>query len=200
MKPASENTRAVPARSAMQDVMPAADTITVGLVACGKTKTPTPSPARALYTGELFRRVSAFAEQTCDAWFILSAKHYLVHPDEILEPYDRTLAEMSAADRRHWGWTVESDIRLGFGKNAVGREWPPAHPRLLLGRWIDDGRKRGVERTVDLYFHAGAAYVDPIANRLRGSRWARVHAPLAGLGIGERLAWYDAHRSSPGAA
>ncbi|MFC9419939.1 DUF6884 domain-containing protein, partial [Bacillus mobilis] len=43
------------------------------------------------YVCSLFKRASAFAEQTCDRWYILSAKHGLVHPDTVLEPYDMRL-------------------------------------------------------------------------------------------------------------
>lgn len=63
-------------------------TLTVGLVACASRKLQHPAPARDLYVSQLFRKASAYAEQTCDRWYILSAKHGLVHPDSVLEPYD----------------------------------------------------------------------------------------------------------------
>jgi hypothetical protein len=62
--------------------------MTIGLVACSSQKLQHPAPARDLYISQLFRKASAYAEQTCDRWYILSAKHGIVHPDAVLEPYD----------------------------------------------------------------------------------------------------------------
>ncbi len=39
-------------------------------------------------------------------WFILSAKHGLLDPERMTEPYDKTLNTMSAAERREWAETV----------------------------------------------------------------------------------------------
>ncbi|WP_395858435.1 DUF6884 domain-containing protein [Arthrobacter sp. KBS0702] len=39
----------------------------------------------------MFKKASAYAELTCDRWYILSAKHGLLHPDEIIQPYDMRL-------------------------------------------------------------------------------------------------------------
>jgi uncharacterized protein DUF6884 len=171
--------------------------ISVGLVACASTKAASPQPARLLYRSELFRRASEYAAATYDHWFILSARHYLVHPDERLAPYDQRVDQMNVSDREHWGATVEAGIRLGYGCMTDGRlDWPaqPA-PRLRLGQWMQEGRDAGIDRRVDVWFHAGAAYVTPIAGRI-----ARLpdlpydlHMPLAHLGIGHQLAWYADH-------
>lgn len=80
-------------------------TTRVGLVACAAAKLELPAPARALYVSQLFRKASALAEATCDRWYILSAKHGLVHPDTVVAPYDvrlgrnpRTPANQAWAD------------------------------------------------------------------------------------------------------
>lgn len=65
--------------------------ITVGLVGCASQKLQRPAPARELYVSQLFKKTSAYAEATCDRWYILSAKHGLVHPDAVVEPYDMRL-------------------------------------------------------------------------------------------------------------
>ena len=136
-----------------------AERISVGLVACAATKAATPQPARLLYRSQLFRAASAYAARTYDHWFVLSARHYLVHPDEHLAPYDQTLARMPIRDREHWASMIESGIRLGYGCMTEGRlDWPPRHPRLQLGAWMQAGRDAGIDRRVDLWFHAGAAY------------------------------------------
>ncbi len=45
-----------------------------------------PSPAKDLYVSALFDKERAYAERTGIPWFILSAQHGLVAPDEVLEP------------------------------------------------------------------------------------------------------------------
>ena len=72
------------------------------LVSCVSQKQPSPAPARDLYTSSLFSKASAYADSTGQPWFILSAKYGLVHPDEVIAPYDLTLNTMPVAERRRW--------------------------------------------------------------------------------------------------
>ncbi len=58
------------------------------LVGCVATKAPAPAPAKDLYRSQLFTRRRAYAEASGKPWFILSALHGLVQPDEVTEPYD----------------------------------------------------------------------------------------------------------------
>lgn len=53
-----------------------------------------------------------------DKWFILSAKHGLIEPQKILEPYDLTLNSMKAQDRRAWAQSVLSDLLAILPQNA----------------------------------------------------------------------------------
>lgn len=76
------------------------------LVSCARSKRPGKALARELYTSPLFRKASAFAAETCDKWYILSAKYGLVQPDAVIESYDQTLNEMSAQWRDRWAKDV----------------------------------------------------------------------------------------------
>lgn len=69
----------------------------VALVACSAAKLTHPAPARDLYTSTLFRKASTYAEASCARWYILSAKHGLVHPNTVLAPYDVTLSAKPTA-------------------------------------------------------------------------------------------------------
>jgi len=61
----------------------------VTLITCTNTKRDTPAPARDLYDeSRYFRRMREWAESRGDPYRILSAKHGLVHPDTVLDPYD----------------------------------------------------------------------------------------------------------------
>jgi len=85
---------------------PAAETGTVYLVSCVGEKQRHPAPARALYTSEWFVRARAFVEAAGAPWFILSAEHGLLGPDERVAPYERTLNGMGVAERRDWAARV----------------------------------------------------------------------------------------------
>lgn len=87
-----------------------ASELAVGLVACGKSKRALPASARLLYTSDLFTKASSYAERTYDRWFVLSAKHGLVVPETVLEPYDLTLADLTALERRQWAQQVAADL------------------------------------------------------------------------------------------
>jgi hypothetical protein len=84
---------------------------TVGLVGCAKKKRDCASEARDLYISSLFRKSREYIERRCDTWFILSAKHWLVSPNKVIEPYDETLKEMSTAQREQWAERVWGDLR-----------------------------------------------------------------------------------------
>lgn len=82
----------------------------VGLVACGSSKLNAAAPARDLYTSQLFRKSAAFAESTCDRWYILSAKHGLVHPDTVHKPYDVKLGIKTSEPIHAWAQRVRDQL------------------------------------------------------------------------------------------
>lgn len=137
----------------------------VGLVGCASSKLRRPAAARELYTSQLFRKASAYAEATCDRWYILSAKHGLVHPDEFLEPYNQKL-----------------------GSNALDPATlqplsPPIH------KWADGVREQLATELADiprvvLVALAGEQY----RTILRPGQWP-FEIPMKGLGIGQQLGY-----------
>ena len=82
----------------------------VGLISCAASKLDRAAPAQALYTSVLFRKCREYAVRHCDAWFILSAKHGLLRPDEVIEPYDITLNSMPSTERRAWAERIWSAL------------------------------------------------------------------------------------------
>ena len=80
------------------------------LVSCVSKKRASPVPARDLYVSDLFRKARAYVEQLGRPWFVLSAKYGLVHPDEVIEPYDVTLNNMGTAKRRCWAHGVLTNL------------------------------------------------------------------------------------------
>jgi hypothetical protein len=102
--------------------------VKVGLVGCGARKLAHPAPTRELYTGTLFRLASAYAERVCDEWYVLSALHGLVHPDEVLSPYNLALGGVPVAGR--WAWTAG----VLAGLEALGLCSGDTHWVILAGR------------------------------------------------------------------
>ena len=85
------------------------------LVSCVRLKGPAPAPAKDLYVSDWFRKARAYVEKTAAPWSILSAKHGLLHPDTVIEPYDKTLRTMPIDQRRAWAQRVLADIELNLG-------------------------------------------------------------------------------------
>jgi len=94
-------------------------TLLVGLVSCSKSKLDEAAPARELYSPSyVFRKSAEYVEQHCDEWLVLSAKHGLVDPDDVLEPYDETLAGARKAVRDAWA----DEVRAALRERYEGRE------------------------------------------------------------------------------
>lgn len=86
----------------------------VALVGCCGPKLSSRAPAFELYTSQLFRLARAFAERTCDAWLILSAKHGVVRPENVLEPYDCRLEHLTAEQLAWWHSRVRHELATQF--------------------------------------------------------------------------------------
>lgn len=131
----------------------------VGLVGCASQKLQRPAPARELYVSQLFRKASAYVEANTDRWYILSAKHGLVHPDTVLEPYD---------------------VRFG------GKHQRDAGP---IWDWADRVAGQLREELADvsdveLIVLAGEQYRTVLYRT-----HYRATVPMEGMGIGQQLGW-----------
>ncbi len=85
---------------------------TIVLIACASKKRPHKARAKDLYISPLFRMNLKYAQQFSPRKvFILSAKYGLVQLDDEIEPYDVTLNNMSAHERKKWAAKVISQLR-----------------------------------------------------------------------------------------
>ncbi|TKW64646.1 MAG: hypothetical protein DI616_18025 [Paracoccus denitrificans] len=87
----------------------------VHLVACVGQKLPRPARAAHLYQSDWFRKARAYVTMQGGRWFILSALHGLLPPSRVIDPYNVTLADMSAAERREWGERVSGQLAEQIG-------------------------------------------------------------------------------------
>ena len=93
--------------------VPAAETpvgeapVRVVLVASSGAHGPAPVPVATLFRSPGFASARAQAEQSGYPWFVLSAKHGLLDPGDVVSPYDVQIDERSASYRAAWGeWVV----------------------------------------------------------------------------------------------
>lgn len=89
------------------------------LVSCTKAKLRRPARASDLYCSPGFRMKKAIVANAGADWLILSAKHGVVRPDDVIEPYDETLTNAGVAHRKSWSRRVLGDllpIAKGHGK------------------------------------------------------------------------------------
>ena len=134
----------------------------VFLVSCVKKKQKCPAPAKKLYLSPLFQKSRELVEATECPWFILSAKHGLLHPDKVIFPYNETLKDKSKSERREWAEKV---------KVQMSNSPPNAEIVVVL---------------------AGKNYYEclmPYLEERFGS--ANVKIPMKGLRIGEMLSWLN---------
>lgn len=83
------------------------------LISCVSKKRAVKSRAVELYTSPLFKLNLQYAQKLePDAIFILSAKHGLLALDEEIEPYDVTLNNMRANERRSWASKVIEQLQV----------------------------------------------------------------------------------------
>ena len=136
------------------------------LVGCVKSKRHRHSLARDIYTSTLWKYRRSYAELHGCPWYILSAKHGLLVPSTWIEPYELSLADLSAAERRKWSLGVLDDLA--------------AEVPTLDGKTIE--------------IHAGKPYVEfGLENGLREAG-AVVRRPLAHIvGLGRQYVWYREH-------
>jgi hypothetical protein len=95
----------------------------VGLVACVKTKLPHRAATQDLYISALFRFSRSYVQARCDEWAVLSAKHGLLLPGKVIEPYDETLVGKPKAALQEWGrrtWT------------AISTRWDPTKTTFVF--------------------------------------------------------------------
>jgi len=93
-------------RNTITHIEGAAAPCSIYLVSCVSRKRERACRARELYVSDWFMKARAHVEATGSEWFIVSAAHGLLHPDERIAPYNVTLLRMPAPARRDWAALV----------------------------------------------------------------------------------------------
>ena len=87
-------------------------------IGCVKSKEDHRCEAQDMYISPLFEKSFAYAQQLQpDRIYILSAKYHLLPIDKVISPYDLTLKDMDADERREWGVCISMMEKEGISPN-----------------------------------------------------------------------------------
>jgi hypothetical protein len=186
------------------------------IVGCGARKLEWAAPARELYTGSLFRAASRHAERLGLPWRILSAEHGFISPDTVIEPYDRRIESRNPApfgpldcvkrSRMEWragdgggrSWTRTGEVYRTHD-HTTPWWWIAARQQAHAWLWAPKYKHRQAPsdcvgtlrfRPVVVELHAGESYLRALEVIVMDLPVV-VSAPLQGLTLGKRLAWYS---------
>jgi len=74
----------------------------IAIISGSKKRLSVSAPANKYFTGVLFRKAFEFAKKNFDVVLILSAKHYLLRPEQIVKPNDGYLFDISRDELNNW--------------------------------------------------------------------------------------------------
>jgi hypothetical protein len=152
------------------------------VVPCGRAKLARPAPARELYTGAMFTFGLAVVEAEADLTAelgvdtrvaILSARHGLLHPDTVVEPYDHAMTQPGSATAD--ALAVQLADLLGEQGGEVYAFLPKAYlARVQAAATMADRRATGSVLVHDVFEAApGIGYQRQVLANIRRSHTAR---------------------------
>ncbi|MEW9667455.1 DUF6884 domain-containing protein [Ammoniphilus sp. 3BR4] len=84
----------------------------IALIACVKQKKEGRHMASELYTSAWFVKVREYIEQSnFDQWYILSAKHHLISPTDVIESYPEHLNQYKKQQIDEWAQITAQQIK-----------------------------------------------------------------------------------------
>ena len=94
--------------------------IKICLISCVSQKTNYPTKCKDLYISPLFKKTWNYVTsiEKPQGVYILSALHGLIRYDVMVEPYDKTLLDMSKDESLEWAEKVKKQITETFVKDG----------------------------------------------------------------------------------
>ena len=151
--------------------------IRICLISCVSQKTNYKNPCKDLYISPLFKKTWAYVSQIerPHGVYILSALHGLIRYDTVIEPYDKTLLDMSKEECLEWAEKVKKQLTETFVKD--GRTLEDYHFSIFAG-------SKYYENLLDFFPNKELVFGSlPIGKRLG--------ALTTSLRIGKKLVWED---------
>lgn len=151
--------------------------IRICLISCVSQKTNYKNPCKDLYISPLFKKTWAYVSQIerPHGVYILSALHGLIRYDTVIEPYDKTLLDMSKEECLEWAEKVKKQLTETFVKD--GRTLEDYHFSIFAG-------SKYYENLLDFFPDKELVFGTlPIGKRLG--------ALTTSLRTGKKLVWED---------
>ena len=151
--------------------------IRICLISCVSQKTNYKNPCKDLYISPLFKKTWAYVSQIerPHGVYILSALHGLIRYDTVIEPYDKTLLDMSKEECLEWAEKVKKQLTETFVKD--GRTLEDYHFSIFAG-------SKYYENLLDFFPDKELVFGTlPIGKRLG--------ALTTSLRIGKKIIWED---------
>lgn len=133
----------------------------IGLLATARKKASNPSAAIDLYISPLFVKSVQYAQQHYDDFYFFSAKEGLLTRDKYIEPYNVSIKNYSASEKREWAQKVIQDLE---------HYHKPSQCKIFI--------------------HGGWVYREFLQPELEKAGF-QFEVPLEGYSIGNQLKWYD---------
>ena len=120
------------------------------VIGCGKNKRKIAARASELYTSTRFKISKEIAANLNAVYFVLSAKHGLIGPDEVVEPYDVDIHDLSAEEKKSWARSVLAQMQYSgvdqkfvllaeksYVEHVVNANRESARPVVLVAPFLD---------------------------------------------------------------
>ena len=134
----------------------------IALVAASRLQRGTICRAREQFDlSPFFRRARDYCERTGAEWYILEADSGLLLPQQVIGPTRRSVRDLTAEERAGWAGRAVKDLRDRCGRFA-------AQPAIAL--------------------YASHRYAEAL---LRAAPELELALPLDGMGLAERVHWFD---------
>ncbi|MGB3204209.1 MAG: DUF6884 domain-containing protein [Crinalium sp.] len=91
---------------------------TVALIACVSKKSTKSAIASELYISQWFKAAKRYVEKLGVEYLLLSARHGVVLPKEMLEPYEQSPYKLTIQERREWGIRVVEKLKYLAPENT----------------------------------------------------------------------------------
>jgi hypothetical protein len=118
------------------------------IINCSKQKSRYPGPAGEVYVGPLVRLGIQYAGIKGWTALILSGRHGIISPDQVIEPYDERMTEPYPGP-----WPQESGYWLGSLEYFA--KAPPHIIRLLPQPWSYGQQKSFLNRICNPHLYGG---------------------------------------------
>ncbi|WP_332899912.1 DUF6884 domain-containing protein [Haladaptatus sp. CMSO5] len=142
----------------------------IGIVQGGIEQRGGARAVRTQYAGATFESRRAYAEETCDAWVVVSPKYDIVSPEREIESYDLTHEAFGPFEEMQWVKRLQQQLRA-----VLFDDESPEYSRVVV--LTDDYCKAALEPVYRQAENAGVTVVQPDSDAIESDETRLVTPP-----------------------